>query len=185
MDYHIYKICPKIAHEEGDVYYGSTKRADRFLTHKYDYNKWFVSLKMNYTSSYKVFMRYGYDNCEYVILEEGIKTKQEAMEREKYYIQTFPCVNKIYNRDIANIKVRKTRETHNELTPAQVRYRDDTEHKEKMRELSRNHKELYPHLYETHTCICGAKHLLKNVGVHLTSQKHQYFLLHGIPKPLL
>lgn len=184
MAYEIYVIRPKVAHEEGDIYYGYTSTNNRFMTHMIDYDRWFISSKRPYTSSYKVFMKYGFDNCEYVVLEE-CKTKQEAIEREKYYIQSFPCVNKHHNIDITKIQERKKREPKNELTPAQIKYRNDTEHKEKMKALSQQHKVLHPELYKKHTCICGATHLVKNIGVHLTTAKHQYFLQTGTHKPLL
>ena len=190
MDYQIYKICPKVEHEEGDVYYGYTHKSNRFYSHQVDYDRWFMSKERPYTSSYKVFMRYGFDNCEYVVLEEGIKTKQEAMEREKYYIQSFPCVNKHHSKrdteiDISKIKERKKREPKLELTTAQLKYRNDTDHKEKMKALSKQHKETHPELYKKHTCACGATHMVKNIGIHLTSVRHKYFLETGTQKNLL
>jgi hypothetical protein len=185
MSYEIYAIRPKIPHDEGDVYYGYTNIPYRFSVHRIDYDRWFVSAIRSYTSSYKLFMKYGFDNCEYVILEKDINTKQEAMEKEKVYIQTNRCVNIHHNIDVFHPKERKKREPKTELTPAQVRDRNDTNHKEKMKTLSQQHKVLHPELYKKHTCVCGATHMVKNIRVHLTSEKHQYFLQTGTHKPLL
>ena len=95
----IYMIRPKISHEEGHVYIGSTKQPihQRYKNHMYSYDKWMTTKGETYTSSFKVFMMYGFDNCECVPLE-WVRCKDSLRKKEIEYIRQIPCVNIQYNR---------------------------------------------------------------------------------------
>jgi hypothetical protein len=95
----IYMIRPKIPHEECHVYIGSTEYpiSTRYTSHKCGYDKWMTTKKARYTSSFKVFMMYGFDNCECVPLE-WVRCKDSLRKKEFEYIQQIPCVNIHKNR---------------------------------------------------------------------------------------
>ena len=87
---YVYKICSSKGNK---VYIGST-RLDinkRFNMHKASYRFW-KSKNQNYTSSFKLFEKYGVENCEIILLETC--PISELHNREKYYIQeSLSCVN--------------------------------------------------------------------------------------------
>ena len=94
----IYKIEPIIDHDEGEIYVGSTTKhylSQRMDTHRCSYKR-YKEGKTKYTStSFKLFDKYGVDNCEVILLESvNANTNDELKAREKYYIQLFKCVNK-------------------------------------------------------------------------------------------
>ena len=94
MSKFIYKIIPKVPHEQNEIYIGSTKQplSVRLSKHKYDYKRW-KNGRYNYVSSFYLFDKYG-DNIEIIELEkcEDI-TNLELKELEKFYIQDLECVN--------------------------------------------------------------------------------------------
>jgi len=184
MSYKVYMIRPKSSHEKGHIYYGSTKKDNRFHDHMIDYDRWFIGENTHYTSSFKLFMMYGFDNCELIILKEDINTKNEALEIEKEYISSNDCINIHHNKKDMTKQTTK-RIIKDELTPAQIRYRNDNDFKEKQRKLSREHKNKYPELYEKYNCECGGCPMLKNIKVHNSSKSHKYFLEFGTKQPLL
>ena len=94
----IYKIEPIVEHDEGDIYIGSTTKdylSQRMTTHRSQYKCWLNNKKVNF-SSYLLFEKYGVDNCQIVLLELVVaETIDELLAREKYYIKTMQCVNKV------------------------------------------------------------------------------------------
>jgi predicted GIY-YIG superfamily endonuclease len=79
--YQIYKIFS----EKGDkVYYGSTSKSlvTRFRRHK-----------THHCSSRILFEEYGYEYCKMILLET-CSNKEEALYRERWYIENHSCVNK-------------------------------------------------------------------------------------------
>lgn len=76
----------KIFSEKGDkVYYGSTSEslANRFRRHK-----------SQNTSSQILFEEYGYEYCHIEPIET-VMNKEEALLRERWYIENYSCVNKV------------------------------------------------------------------------------------------
>ena len=95
----IYKVEPISGGEDGDVYIGSTTKqylSQRMSNHRSDYKRWKNgTLKTNFTS-FILFDKYGVENCQIVLLElANVKTKDELVEKESFYIKTLRCVNKV------------------------------------------------------------------------------------------
>jgi hypothetical protein len=95
----IYKIEPISGGEDGDVYIGSTTKqylSQRMSNHRSSYKRWKTGkLKTNFTS-FNLFEKYGVENCQIVLLEVvNVKTKDELIAREGFYIRALNCVNRI------------------------------------------------------------------------------------------
>lgn len=92
----IYKIEP-LNGEDGDVYIGSTTKeylSQRMTAHRYNYKK-YLEGKCNNVTSFKLFAKYGVDNCNIILLESvNANTKDELHAREAYHIKSVACVNK-------------------------------------------------------------------------------------------
>jgi predicted Zn-ribbon and HTH transcriptional regulator len=94
----IYKIEPIVEHDEGDIYVGSTTKhylSQRMDKHIYDYKR-YKEEKCSFITSFKLFDKYGVENCKIILLElcSNISTKDELLSREQHYIQSVKCVNK-------------------------------------------------------------------------------------------
>ena len=93
----IYKIEPIIDHDEGDIYIGSTTKqylSQRMDRHRANYGTWKQN-KKGYTSSFKLFDKYGLGNCKIFLIElYPCTTKEELRVREGHLIKTIPCINK-------------------------------------------------------------------------------------------
>lgn len=93
----IYKIEPIVDHDENEIYIGSTCKTldDRFKTHKACYNLYLrQDKKVAFTRSFILFEKYGYDNCEIVLLEDyPCESKNELRLREAYYIKLLKNIN--------------------------------------------------------------------------------------------
>jgi hypothetical protein len=77
-----------------DVYYGSTVQmlCQRFAGHKVNYKKWTQKKPGTYITACEVLQ---YDDCYIELVEElEVKNRKELVDKEVYYIQNFPCVNK-------------------------------------------------------------------------------------------
>ena len=113
----IYKIEP-INGEDGDVYIGSTTKkylSQRMTAHRTDYKR-FLNEKGANVRSFKLFEKYGIENCKIILLElVNANTKDELLAREAHYIKSVACVNKMVplqtskeyreaNRDLINEK---------------------------------------------------------------------------------
>ena len=92
----IYKIEP-INGEDGDVYIGSTTKellSQRMTAHRYNYKK-YLNGKYSNVTSFKLFEKYGVDNCNIILLESvNANNKDELLAREAHHIKTLSCVNR-------------------------------------------------------------------------------------------
>lgn len=93
----IYKIEPIVEHNKYEIYFGSTKQniEMRFNFHHFHYNK-YINKDENYSyfSCYKLFDKYGIDNCNIEIVEKlENTTKNKLLKQENYYINTYYNVN--------------------------------------------------------------------------------------------
>jgi len=98
----IYLIAPLpiLNCDVGDVYVGSTikKLAQRLYRHKRDYKRWLRDEYHN-CSSFRLFEKYGVDNC--TIIEVERCDVENRYERESYWIGYYDGVNQnnpIHNR---------------------------------------------------------------------------------------
>ena len=131
----IYKIAPITVVNEQEIYYGSTKEDIflRFARHKSLYKTHIIN--KYYCSSFKLFEKYGVDNCIVKLVEElHDTTKNKLLERERYYYDNMPNINtqkprRSLEEDVEYYK--NYRETHKE----QIKERDTiyyNENKEKI-----------------------------------------------------
>ena len=93
----IYKIEPTIEHDEGDIYIGSTTKkylSQRMAGHKQSYNLWVRNNSYTSTTSFKLFEKYGFENCTIILLENvNASNYDELASREAYHIKNIKCVN--------------------------------------------------------------------------------------------
>jgi predicted GIY-YIG superfamily endonuclease len=94
----MYKIEPISGREDGDVYVGTTTckyLSQRMTQHRSGYKSWKNGKSSNFTS-FILFDKYGVENCKIQLLElVNVKTKDELIAREGFYIRTLNCVNKV------------------------------------------------------------------------------------------
>ncbi len=82
-----------------DIYIGSTCEltlSRRLTKHVYDFKRYNdnTPIKRNYCSSFQV-LAYGDYSIELLEDCSNIESKNELLEKEFFYINTLPCVNKI------------------------------------------------------------------------------------------
>ena len=156
----IYKIEPVIESDDGDIYIGSTTKeylSQRMELHRRDYNNWKRG-DTNFMTSFKLFDKYGLDNCQIVLIETcSCDTKDELHRREAHHIRTLQNVN-------ICIPLRTRQE-----------YRDDN--KEQIRLYNQN--KIRPSM----DCECGISIKVDHLNSHLKTQKHLNFLEQKINIP--
>ena len=155
MKYKIYKIYQIVCNETGEVYYGKTIQT---------LNKRLSKHKELGCSSRKIIERNNY----YINQIVSTFDEKESIKLERYYIETFECVNKCIpgrNRQESQKECRKKyRESHkNEKKEINRKYRES--HKEEIKE---SQKEIY-------TCECGSTLSICGKSQHENTQKHKLF----------
>ena len=94
----IYKIEPITGGEDGGIYVGSTTKellSQRMATHRSNYKQW-QNGKGGKVTSFDLFKKYGVENCHITLLEQVNATcKDELHARERHYIQSLACINRI------------------------------------------------------------------------------------------
>jgi hypothetical protein len=185
----IYKIQPQCPHEEGEIYIGSTAQLSlclRYQGHKYDYLN-----KNKNLSVHPIFDKYGYENCNIVLLENcPCETRDELFAREAHYIQTLKCVNqhimgrtrKQYRdehkeeRACYDANLRNGEETRERILQQKRDYHH--EHKEIIKEkravyMEQNREKVNANRRITVTCECGCVVNKYTMQRHLTTKKHE------------
>jgi hypothetical protein len=128
MDYKNSKIYKIVDNTNGNIYIGSTTQptlAKRLAQHRIDYKKQLNGGSNNLTS-FKIL-----ENNDYSIflLEEyPCETKDQLLARERYYIESNECVNKV-------IPTRNK----NEIIEYKKEYRE--QNKDKMKEYNKEYRE--------------------------------------------
>ena len=152
----IYKI---IDNTNDNIYIGSTCRTlkYRLTEHKSAYKRFLKGLHGN-TKSFDIIKN---GDCKIELLENcDIKTKQELLARERFYIQNNDSLNK-------NIPGRYD----NGTQQYQREYRDTN--KDKIKEYRVNNKDKTNEKFE---CECGGKYTHSHKSTHFKSTKHQEFI---------
>ena len=94
----IYQVMAKDGGDTGDVYVGSTTKvylSQRMDEHRNQYKRWKNGGCRNVTV-FGIFEKYGVENCCIVLLEMvNASNIDELMARERHWIQSTPCVNKV------------------------------------------------------------------------------------------
>ena len=160
----IYKI---IDNTNQNVYIGSTCKTlkERLSKHKSNYKSFLkggyrniTSFKIIKNNDYKIEL---FENCD-------IKTKQELLTRERYYIENNECLNK-------NIPGRTHKQYRIDNKDKKQRYRDDNKDKQNVYNMNYrvNNKDKTNEKFE---CECGGKYTRCHKSHHIKSQKHQEFI---------
>jgi hypothetical protein len=94
----IYKIIPKIDnYDDGDVYYGSSLRNElkyRWCEHSSKYKRYCNDMSKEYWYSFKLFDKYGIDNCKIELVENLLCDSIDELKwKERQYIDNNICVN--------------------------------------------------------------------------------------------
>ena len=149
----IYKI---VDNTNNNIYIGSTcdSLKNRLSKHKASYKRFLKGL-FPIVKSFDIIKNNDYqiellENCD-------IKTKQELLTRERYYIENNECLNKV-------IPSRSIKEWRIDNKDYHKQYRIDN--KDKL-DIKRNQKI---------DCECGGKYTIRNKSQHFKSQKHQEFI---------
>ena len=153
----IYKIEVICDHDEGYVYIGSTTKqhlSQRFEYHIRDYKNYKEGLTNKTITSFKIFDKYGIENCNIILLELVNATcKEELLRREAYYIKSMQCVNK-------KVPLRTKKE-----------YRKDNT--ELIKKYYQDNKE---HFKEILKCDCGSEVSRTHISRHIKTIKHKKYL---------
>jgi hypothetical protein len=176
----IYKI---IDNTNGNIYVGSTCEptlARRLANHIAKY-KHYLKGKSHFVTSYEIIKNGNYD----IILVENVKcdSKDQLTARERYYIETLDCLNKVipgrtkqqYREDNKEQIQEKTHE-YRENNKGKIReyYHDN---KEKMKGYQQQYREENKEkINANHICKCGGKYTTANKARHLSSPKHKKYL---------
>jgi len=182
----IYKITDNT---NQNVYIGSTCNSlkNRLMQHKYDYKRFLNGLYHNIKSfdiikngDYKIELL---ENC-------NIKTKQELLAIERYYIENNECLNKNipgnfdkgcqqYHKDYYIENIDKIKEYYNnnkdKIKKSQKDYYINNKRKllDKANEYNAKNKDK---LQQKFICQCGGNYTYANKQQHLKSNKHQNYL---------
>ena len=152
----VYKIEPLNPNDKIDVYIGSTCEptlARRMASHRRDYSNW-KNGKFHYVSSFKIFEKYGVNNCQIFLIEDyPCNNKDQLRQKEGNYIKSMPCVNK-------HIAGRTHRESCKQ-------YREN--HKDKIKQYYENHKE---YLQTKYKCICEGCYTRNHKSHHYKTKMH-------------
>ena len=187
----VYKIEPINGGEEGDVYVGSTSLkllSMRLSNHRATYRRWKEGKTKN-VSSYELFEKYGVDNCHIILLESvNASNNDELFARERHWIQTIKCVNKV-------VVGRTEKEWYHDIkgTPAGDRYREcakksrdarkenKKQYDKKYRDACKEKTVQYQKEYRNNNprfqiqCECGGNFMSHFKSRHLQTKKHQQY----------
>lgn len=148
VDYSNAKIYKIVSNVSDKCYIGSTNEptlARRLAKHKSDYgcykqknkkNRFMTSFLVLEDASYSIVLL---ENCP------NITSRDELHARERFYIETIPCVNK-------NIPTQTSKEYYHK-------------HKKHIKELLNNKS----------NCICGGRYTCRNKQVHFKTKLHQQY----------
>ena len=197
----IYRIVGNV--QNSKCYIGSTVQplSKRMGGHRGDYKRFQDRLKTK-TMSFDLFDEYGIENCSIILIENyPCETKEELLKRERYWIETTECVNKIvptrtiqeYQQEnkekIKEYQKKYQKENKEILKEYRKEYRQENKEilKEYEKEYRHNNKsviadkkkEYYEqnreHINEKIHCECGGSYKRQHKSIHEKSKKHQNF----------
>ncbi len=163
----IYKI---VSNETDMIYIGSTCKllCQRIAQHRTTY-KAYQNGKYGFVTSFKL-LEIG--ECEIILLEKfPCNSREELIARERFYIETMNCVNKI-------IPTRTEEEKDdNKIRIAEYQKQYKKDHKEliseKQKQYRKDHKELISlQKKQKHMCNCGGKYTYNHKSHHLKTKHH-------------
>jgi hypothetical protein len=187
VNYQNGKIYRIVCNVTDKVYIGSTTKerlSQRLTAHVSDYKKYLVDHKKKLTS-YEVLQ---YDDYDIVLIENcPCDTKDELLKRERYFIETLVCVNKVIptrtvkeyyeaNKETIVNQNKKYVEIHkDEIKIRMKKYGEDNKEylDKQQKQYYIDNKELKKVKNATLiTCECGKKYTYSNHARHLKSPSH-------------
>ena len=172
----IYKIEPLCNHEDDEIYIGSTTKkylSSRMVEHRQSYKRW-KNGQTNKTMSFELFEKYGLENCDIVLIENvNVNTKDELFAREKHYIKTLKCVNKLVP---GRTKKENYEDNKERILESQKQYYNDNKEAlkiklKKYREKNKDTLNLKKGL-KFHCEICNGNYTRSHKARHLNSKLH-------------
>jgi len=167
MDYKNGKIYKLVSNSLPDIYIGSTTQPlpKRLHLHKNSFKFFKDGKKVYKSTAFKLFEQ---GDVEIVLIELcPCNSKMELEAKERYFIETLECVNKVIP------------------TRTQQEYRNSSEGKEKIKttrkiynDSNKDKIKLYDKTYKAIkiTCECGASIKKQHLARHLKTQKHLAFV---------
>jgi hypothetical protein len=190
----IYKIEAMNAPPDEKVYVGSTTKkylSQRMDAHRSQYKIFKSGVKINKTTSFDLFDKYGVENCSIVLLEAvNCKSKDDLLAREKFYFKSLNCINrntpimdkedillrqkKYYIKNIEKFKTYKE-ENKEKIRDFNIKYKEnnkeDLKLSNKVYYLNQKINILEKRKVKT-VCSCGATFCLYSKCRHEKTKKH-------------
>jgi hypothetical protein len=179
----IYKIEPVVEHDEGEIYIGCTTKkylSQRMDSHRTNYKDFKEGKRTMKCTVCSLFDKYGLDNCEIILLESvNAQTKDELVAREKFYIKSYKCINKMvpgrsrkeYKIDTNYYEVNKDRILN---VCKEYREKNKEEIKIKKKEYRKNNKEAIAERKSKRIlCECGMESTSSHMQRHKRTDKHK------------
>lgn len=149
------KIYKLVSFQTDKVYVGSTCQtylSNRFAGHRRDY-KAFQQGKLRYITSFELLK---YTDCDLVLIENySCGSQAELHARERYWIETLDCVNKVIP-----TRTDKEYQQTDKARAYQKGYREN------------NKDQIKEKLKSKITCECGSIFRYSDRGAHLKTAKH-------------
>jgi len=171
----IYKI---VDNTNDNKYIGSTccSLKTRLSEHKSKYKRFLKGLYGN-TKSFDILKN---NDFKIELLEKcNIKTKQELLARERFYIENNECVNKCipgrYDKGTQQYQKQYYSDNKDKINKSQKDYYIDNKRKllDKANEYNAKNKDK---LQQKFICQCGGNYAYASKSTHLKSNKHQNYL---------
>jgi hypothetical protein len=166
--------------DEGDIYIGSTTKeylSQRMDTHRSDYRQWKNGIERVYTTSFKLFDKYGVDNCRIILLESvNCKSKDELLAREGFHIKSLKCINKYIP---IRTKQQYYEDNKEKILEQKKQYRKDNIEKiskYKNQYYQDNKEKIIKMLKEKFNCECGSCCNVGDKQRHFRSIKHKKYI---------
>lgn len=158
------------------VYYGSTEFIveQRLKSHENNYKR-YLKGKYDYITSFEILKNNNYE----IKLLEKCDNEIHMCNRERFYIKTFPCVNKYRGRVPGRTYKEWREDNREELAEKNKEWREDNREKflEKQREYREENKvEIAEKRKQKITCPCGSTLTIKHKARHEKSIKHKKYL---------
>jgi hypothetical protein len=169
----IYKITNNVNNQ---IYIGSTIKTlkQRFNQHKYNYKRFLRGNGSN-ISSYKLFDKYGIENCAIELIQiYPCDSKKELEKLEGTYIKDYKVhsVNKIIaGRTDKQYKM----DNADKVKEQNKQYR--TDNVDKINEYQKQYYvDNFDKIHEKINCFCGGKYIYSSKSNHCKTKKHKKFL---------
>lgn len=161
-DYSKGKIYRLICNTTDKQYIGSTVQvlSQRLGIHKSSFKRFIAGKSTQALTSFDILFE---NNYSIILVEDyPCNNKDELMRRERYFIETTPCVNK-----------NRPAQTQEEKDSYKIKYREDSDHLIKMIQYQTRYRHNNLEKARANTvCQCGGHFQHKNKTVHFKSIKH-------------